>query len=79
MFTETIKTYSDLVVWDNSDLRGVALHNGGKTYFQLCPDVAITSLHDLRLLAPGNKVLVLVHTGHNIVHLLWRIPEHTIT
>lgn len=70
------RTYPDFVVWDDGDLRGVALHDGGETDFELRPDVTIPPLHDPRLLAPGNKVLVLVHTGHHIVHLLWSIPEH---
>ncbi len=78
MFSEAPKTrtYPDLVVWDDGDLRGVALHDGGETDFELHLDVAISSLHDPRLLTPGNKVLVLVHTGHHTVDLLWSIPEH---
>lgn len=66
------------MVWDDGDLRGVALHNGGESYFELRLDVTVSSFSDPRLLAPGNKVLVLVHTGHHVVHLLWSIPEHTV-
>lgn len=70
-----IRTYSDLVVWNNCDFRGVALHDGRKPYFKLSLDVTISSLHNPRLLTPGYKVLVLVHTGHHLEHLLWSIPK----
>jgi len=71
-------TDPDLVVWDDGDLRGVALHDGGETDLQVHPDAAVSSLRDPRLLAPGNKVAVLVHIGHHFVHLLRRKPEHTV-
>lgn len=76
--TTKIRTYPDFVVWYDSDFRGVALRDGGETYFELGPDVTVSPLYDPRLLTPGNKVLVLVDTGHHIVHLLWSIPEHTV-
>lgn len=72
----TTRTDPDSVVWDDGDFRGVALHDGGETYFKLRLDVTILSLNDPRLLAPRNKVSILVHTGNHIVHLLWSIPEH---
>lgn len=71
------RTHSDLVVWDDGDLRGVALHNWGETDFELRQNVAVFPLHHPRFLAPGNKMLVLVHAGHHIVDLLWRKPEDT--
>lgn len=70
--------YPDLVVWDEGDIGRIALQNGGETYFQFCPEVAILFFNDPRPLAPRDKVLVLVHIDHHVVHLLWSVPEHTI-
>lgn len=72
-------TYPDLVVWHDGDLGGVALHHGGETYLEVRPDDTALSPCGPRLLAPGNKVLVLVHIDHHVVHLLRRIPAHTVT
>lgn len=68
------ETYPDFVVWDNGDLWGVALHNGREANFELRLEVATLSFKYSRLCAPGDKLLVMVHIGHHVVQLLWRIP-----
>lgn len=70
-------TYPDFLVRDDGDVRNVALRDGRKSYYELRPNPTASSFLHLRLLAPGNKVLVLVHAGHHRVHLLRSVPEHT--
>lgn len=71
------ETYPDLVVWDEGDLRDVALHDGRESDLKLCPDVAVSRPHEPRLLAPRDELLVLVYTRHNLVHLLWSVTKPT--
>lgn len=73
------ETYPDLVVGNDSDLRDVSLDERGETDLQLCHEATASPPQNPRLLTPGNKVLVLLHTGHHLVHLLWGVPEHRDT
>lgn len=55
---------------DGGDHGRVSLHHGREAHLQLGFGVA-RSLHDVMgLLTPGDKVLVLFHVGHHVVHLL---------
>lgn len=69
-------THPNSAVGDKSEVRGVALHERRKAYFQLGLKITRLSFDEAGLPAPGHKVLVLVHVGDHVVQLLRRIPEN---
>lgn len=64
----------DLVVWDIGQLRDVAFEERGESDHQLCTTLAIISLKGPRLLTPRDKLTVLIHVCHYVVHLLRSVP-----
>lgn len=62
-------------VWGHhADQGGVGLHHRGEAHHQPGLTEAATLEHHLRLLTPGNKVVVVLHLGHHLVDLLHGEP-----
>lgn len=67
----------DQVGTNIGDHRSVTLHNRWEPHLQLSFGVA-SPFHDgLGLLTPRDKVLVLIHVGHHLIHLQHGEPHYS--
>lgn len=69
------RTYFDEMRANVGDHGRVPLHHRGKPHLQLCLRVACSLHYRLGLFTPRDEVLVVVHVGYDVIHLLHRVPE----
>lgn len=65
----------DLVVGDVAELRDVAFEDGGKSDLQLRTGLTASAPEGPRLFTPRDELTVLVHVGHDVIHLLRTVPH----
>lgn len=72
---KALQTYFDEMRANVGDHGRVALHHGRKPHLQLRFSMTRSLHYGLRLFTPRNKVFVIVHVGHDVIHLLHRVSE----